>query len=461
MGRRFRCGPSYLLAQRRQSQPTDARCHTHFSGRVAGWLICYSGCLWQGDGWLLLGIEQISSLLSCAAMDESEVVIASVARTPVGSFLGSLSSLSGPQLGAIAIRAAVERARLAAGDVDELIMGQVLSSGAGQAPARQAALGAGLPVSVPCTTVDKVCGSGLYAVMQARRAIALGEAKVVVAGGMESMSQAPYLLPGARQGYRMGHQRAIDSLIYDGLWDPYNNQHMGNLGELCARKLRISRQAQDDYAVRSYERAQAAQRLGKFAEEMVAVEIERRRNTEIVDADEEVGRFERARVESMPPVFQADGTITVVNSSKISDGAAAVVLMSRAEAERRGCPVLATWIAEASFAQDPAWYSTAPAEAIRRVAEKGAITVGEIDLFEINEAFAVVVLAAMEELGLSEERVNVYGGAISLGHPIGCSAARTLVTLISALRASEREWGCVSICLGGGEAVAGLVRREG
>jgi len=393
-------------------------------------------------------------------MNRPEVVIASVARTPIGSFQGSLSSLSAPQLGAIAIRAAVERADLQPTDVEEVIMGQVLTAGAGQAPARQAALEAGLPNSVPCATVNKVCGSGLYSVMQARRAISLGEVKIIVAGGMESMSNAPFLLPGARQGFRLGDQKLVDAMIHDGLWDPYSEQHMGNLGELCARDRQFSRKTQDEYATRSYERALAAKRDSKFASEIVPVQVTQNKKEVSILADEEVLRYAPGKIEKLKPVFDADGTITAANASKLSDGAAAIVMMNREEAERRDCPILATWVADATFAQDPAWFTTAPAQAIRKVVEKAEISLDQLDLFEINEAFAVVVLATLEELKLDKQRVNVHGGAISLGHPIGCSGTRTLVTLCSAMQTLDCELGCVSLCLGGGEAVAAIIRRE-
>jgi len=393
-------------------------------------------------------------------MDNPEAVIASVARTPLGSFQGSLSSLNAPQLGAIAIQAAVERATLKPTDVDEVIIGQVLSAGVGQAPARQAALSAGLPDSVPCATVNKVCGSGLYSVMLARRAIALGEANIVVAGGMESMSNAPYLLPGARQGFRMGEQKIVDAMIYDGLWDPYSAQHMGNLGELCARSRGFSRKSQDEYAMRSYERALAAKRKGKFEREMVPVQVTQKKKVASILADEEILRYAPDKFEKLRPVFDAGGTITAANASKISDGAAAIVMMSREEAERRGCPILASWVADATFAQDPAWFTTAPAKAIQKVAERAEISLGQIDLFEINEAFAGVVLATLEELKIDEKRVNVHGGAISLGLPLGCSGTRLLVTLCSAMESLDGKLGCVSLCLGGGEAVAAIIRRE-
>ncbi|MCG8586445.1 MAG: acetyl-CoA C-acyltransferase, partial [Pirellulales bacterium] len=371
---------------------------------------------------------------------------------PIGSFQGSLSAPTAPQLGSVAIRAAVERAGVEPSIVDEVTMGQVITAGVGQAPARQAAIAAGIPYRVPCATVNKVCGSGLYAVMLARRQIALGEAKVVVVGGMESMSKAPYLLPSARRGFRMGDQKAVDAMIHDGLWDPYGNKHMGMFGDLCARERGIDRQRQDDYAQSSYERAIEAQQQGRFNDEIVSVDA--------VRVDEEPSRFRPEKIPQLRPAFGDDGTITVANASKISDGSAVAVLMSRGEAERRGCKILATIVADATFAHEPAWFTTAPPQAIRKVADRAGVGIDEIDLFEINEAFAVVALAAIDELGLDHAKVNVHGGAISLGHPIGCSGARTLVTLISAMRQRNKRLGCVALCLGGGEAVAMIVRLE-
>ena len=393
-------------------------------------------------------------------MAANDVVIVSIARTPIGSFQGSLSSFTAPKLGAVAIKAAVERAKIEPGDVDEVMMGQVITAGVGQAPARQAALAAGIPSSVPCTTINKVCGSGLNAVMHARRMIALGEAKIVIAGGMESMSGAPYLLPGARRGFRMGNQQAVDAMVHDGLWDPYQSKHMGTFGDLCASERGFSRQQQDAYARASYSRAVEAQQQGHFAEEIVPVTVESRGSTSCVDADEEPTRFRPEKIALLKPAFSTDGSITAANASKISDGAAAVVLMSRAEAERRGCPAFATIVADATFAHEPEWFTTAPPQAIQAVADRAGIAIDQIDLFEINEAFAVVVLAAMKELGLDHEKVNIHGGAISLGHPIGCSGARTLVTLLNAMRQKNKQIGCVSLCLGGGEAVAMIVRSD-
>lgn len=388
-----------------------------------------------------------------------EVVVVTAVRTPIGAFQGALSSLSAPALGAVAIRAALERAAVAPTEVSEVIMGEVLTAGVGQAPARQAALAAGLPTSVPCLTINKVCGSGLKAVMLARQAIALGEAEIVVAGGMESMSNAPYLLPTARGGMRMGNQTAVDSMIHDGLWDPYGDAHMGGFGDLCAREHGFSREDQDGFAKESYERALKAQSEGVFAREIVPVEIAGKKGAVVIDRDEEPGRYLPEKMPSLRAAFGKDGTVTAANASKIDDGAAALVLMSRDEATRRGLPVLATLVADGSFAQEPKWFTTAPAGSITRACERAGLAPTDIDLYEINEAFSVVTLATMKELGLARDRVNVHGGAVSLGHPIGCSGARILVTLVHALEHHGKSTGCASLCIGGGEAVAVVIRR--
>lgn len=387
------------------------------------------------------------------------VCITSAVRTPIGSFQGTLSSVPAVDLGAIAIGEAVEKAGVSPGDVDEVLMGMVLSAGAGQAPARQAAMGAGLPDHVPCTTVNKVCGSGLKTVMLATQAIAVDEAATVVAGGMESMSLAPYLLPGARSGYRMGPSEIQDVMIHDGLWDPFGKSGMGNYGDLCAQEMKLTREAQDAFAIRSYERAIAAHEAQLFADEIVPVEVKSRKATNSISVDEEPSRFLPEKIPTLRPAFSPEGTVTAANASKISDGAAAVVLMSEGEAANRNSPVLAKVLAAASHAQQPQWFTTAPAKAIKRALEKAQLSVDDIDLFEINEAFAVVALAAVEELQLDESKVNVRGGAISLGHPIGCSGTRVLVTLVHALRQSEKRYGCASLCIGGGEAVAVIIEN--
>ncbi len=389
-----------------------------------------------------------------------EVVIVGAARTPVGSFLGALSGLSAPKLGAAAIREALRRAGVAPDLVDEVIMGNVLQAGVGQAPARQAALFAGLPTKVECLTINKVCGSGLKAVMLAEQAIALGDAEIIVAGGMESMSNAPYLLERARTGYRLGHGEIVDSMIKDGLWDVYNNFHMGNAGELCARRLNISREEQDEYAAESYRRALRAQEQGLLAEEIVPVEVPQARGgTALVTEDEEPKRVNFEKMKTLKPAFEPEGTITPANASKINDGAAAVVLMSRERAEAIGVPPLARIVGAVAAARQPEEFTVAPVDAIQKVLRKTGLSLSDIDLFEINEAFAVVALAAIRLLELDPKRVNVNGGAVAFGHPIGASGARLLTTLLYELRRRQARRGLVTLCIGGGEAVAMIVER--
>ncbi len=388
-----------------------------------------------------------------------EAVIVSRARTPIGSFQGSLGTLSAPKLGGIAIKAAIERAQIKAQDVDEVIMGAVLTAGTGQAPARQAAIYADVPTSIPCTTINKVCGSGLKAVMMARQAILLGDAKIVVAGGMESMSSAPYLLPTARAGMRLGNQLAVDSLIHDGLLDPYSSLHMGNFGDKCALHYGFSRQEQDDFAKSSYRRALYAQQQGFFTEEIVPVSVQAHKKSMLVDSDEEPKRYMPEKMAALKAAFSAEGTVTAANSSKINDGAAALVVMEQAEAHRRQILPLAKIIATATFAADPAWFTTAPVGAIKQALKAAQLSIYDIDLFEINEAFAVVAMVAMRELKIPQDRVNVWGGAVALGHPIGCSGARILTTLLSAMIQRNVKTGCATLCIGGGEAVAIVVQR--
>ncbi len=390
-----------------------------------------------------------------------EAVIVSAVRTPIGSFQGTLGTVSGPRLGAAAIRGAVSRAGLSPDQVDEVIMGCVLQGGVGQAPARQAAIFAGLPDSVPCTTVNKVCGSGLKTVMMAYDMVRLGEAEVVVAGGMENMTQAPYLLERARDGYRLGHGQVIDMMINDGLWDVYNDFHMGTAAEMCAREHQISREDQDSFAIESYRRATAAIADGLFKEEIVPVEVPQRRGDPLrVEQDEEPGRGRPEKIPSLRPVFDKAGTITAANASSINDGAAAVVVMSAEKAAALGCTPLARIAGYASHAQAPEWFSTAPAKSIQRLLERQDLTASAIDCFEVNEAFAVVSIATNRELGLDPERVNPCGGAVALGHPIGASGTRILVTLIHSLVRQSGRRGIASLCIGGGEAVAMLVERE-
>jgi acetyl-CoA C-acetyltransferase len=391
----------------------------------------------------------------------NDVVILSACRTPIGSFRGALSSLTAPQLGAVVVGEAVRRAGITNQDVNEVIMGNVLSAGVGQAPARQAALFAGLPPSVECMTINKVCGSGLKAAALAAQAITLGDADTIIAGGMESMSNAPYLLEKAREGYRMGNGELVDAMMKDGLIDVYNNFLMGIAAEICARDCQIPREAQDEFAVMSYSRAQEAQRTGKFAKEIVGVEIKSPKGEPVtVLQDEDVTKTNFEKIPKLKPAFQKDGTVTAANSSKISDGAAALVLMSAEKAAARGLKPLARIIATASFAKDPVWFTTAPADVVQKILAKAKLSLGDIDLFEINEAFAVVALAVNKLAGLDAQKVNVHGGAIALGHPIGASGARILVTLLHAMEQRGLRRGLAALCIGGGEATAMIVERD-
>lgn len=388
-------------------------------------------------------------------------VIVSAKRTPVGSFGGSLSSLSAPRLGAAAIKAAVQAAGLKPEQIEEVIMGNAIPAGEGQAPARQAMLYADLPHSTAAMTINKVCGSGLKAVMLADQAIRCGDVQVLVAGGMESMSNAPYAMPMARTGYRMGNGLVEDLMIKDGLWDPYNNCHMGNIGEKCAVQYGVSRQAQDEYARQSYERAQRAIKEGRFKDEIIAVEIPPKKGPALfVDTDEEPPRGKPEKFMHLKPVFDKQGTITAANASTINDGAAAVVVMSDEKARELNVKPLVKIVAHVQISQDPAWFSTAPAAAIKKVLHKASLKISDIDLWEINEAFAVVSLWNNNELKLPPERVNVNGGAVALGHPIGASGARILVTLIHELiKRPQAKRGMASLCIGGGEAVAMIVEK--
>ena len=380
-----------------------------------------------------------------------EAVILGAARTPIGMLNGALSSYTAPQLGAKAIAAALGRSGVSPDRVDEVVMGNVISAGIGQAPARQAAIGAGLPVSAGATTVNKVCGSGMKAVMLASQSLRLGDARVAVAGGMESMSKAPYILEKARTGYRLGDGKLVDTVIKDGLWDPYKDIHMGICGELCAEKHGISREAQDAFAVESYKRAQRAQTDGTFAEEIASVDG--------IAEDEEPKRVSFDKLPRLKPAFKAGGTITAANASKIDDGAAALVLASASAAQELGAAPLARIAGWATFSQEPEWFTTAPAGAIERLLKKTGWSKDQVDLFEVNEAFSVVSLAVAKLAGLPLEKINVNGGAVALGHPIGASGARILVTLLNAMKRRGARRGVASICLGGGEAVAvGLER---
>ncbi len=389
-----------------------------------------------------------------------EVVIVSAVRTPIGSFQGALSSLPAPRLGAIAIEGALKRAGVKPEQVSEVIMGNVLTAGIGQAPARQAAIFAGVPKNVPALTINKVCGSGMKAMLLGYQAIALGDSEIVVAGGMESMSNAPYLLPNARGGFRMGNQNAVDSMINDGLWDPYSNQHMGNCGELCAREKNITRKDQDDFAIESFRRAQDAQKNGWFKDEIVPVPVQGRKgDTTLVEMDEGPAKGQLDKIPSLKPVFAKDGTITAANASSINDGASAVVLMSADKARELGLKPLAKIVSYGANAGEPEWFTTAPVEAMKRAAKKAGWEMDSIDLFEVNEAFANVSIHAQRELKIDSSKLNVWGGAISLGHPIGSSGSRIVVTLLSALKQKNLKRGLAGICIGGGEATAICVER--
>jgi len=384
-----------------------------------------------------------------------EVIVSSAVRTAIGSFQGGLASLSAPELGAIAIKGAVERAGLDPTAVDRVLMGNVLSAGIGQAPARQAAIKAGLPVGVGAITLNKVCGSGLQAVMFGRREIMIGDADVVIAGGMESMTNAPYLLPNARSGYRMGNGQLIDSMIHDGLWDPYDHVHMGTCGDKVAAKYAFTREDQDAFATESYRRARAASESGKFKQEIVPVEVPQRRGDPVVfDQDEEPGRGDPSRFSGLRPAFGKDGTVTAANASSINDGAAALVLSHPDKADALGLPKLARIVGDASAAVEPEWFTIAPVHALAKLYEKTDTKASDWDLYEINEAFAGVTMAATKEHGIDPATVNVHGGAVSLGHPIGCSGARVLVTLLHALQDRGKKRGIATLCIGGGEAVA-------
>lgn len=384
-------------------------------------------------------------------------VILSAVRTPIGAFMGSLSSFSAPQLGAVAIKEAVSRAGIQPGDISEVIMGNVLTAGVGQAPARQAAIYAGLPDSIPCMTINKVCGSGLKSVMLADQAVRCGDAEIVVAGGQESMSNAPYLLKQARTGYKMGNGEIIDSMVHDGLWDVYNQFHMGIAAEMCAADCNVPREAQDEFTIASYKRAIEAQEQGWFSAEIAPVVIQDKKGSVTVDTDEELGRVKFDKIPTLRPVFKSDGTITAANASSIDDGASAVVVASASKAQALGVQPIAKILGHASFAQKPELFTTAPVGGIQRVLDKVGMSIGDIDLFEINEAFAVVVLAAQDKLGIPHDKVNVHGGAVALGHPIGASGARVLTTLIHALKRREKKYGLATLCIGGGEASAMVI----
>ena len=388
-------------------------------------------------------------------MSHDPVVIVGLARTPMGAFQGELKGFAAPQLGAAAIRAAVERAKIRPEEVQEVIMGCVLPAGQGQAPARQAALGAGLPLATGCTTVNKMCGSGMKAAMFAHDLLLSQSNEIIVAGGMESMTNAPYLLPKARAGLRMGHGQVLDHMFYDGLEDAYDKGRlMGTFAEECASKYGFKRQEQDAFAVASLQRAQKANKVGWFAWELTPMAIKVGKEEKFLESDEQPFKANLDKIPTLKPAFRKDGTVTAANSSSISDGAAALVLMRRSAAEKRGLAPLATVVGHATHAQEPAWFTTAPVGAIKKLLEKTHWNANQVDLYEINEAFAVVTMAAMKEHGLPHEKVNVHGGACALGHPIGASGARIVVTLIGALRKYGLKRGVASLCIGGGEATA-------
>jgi acetyl-CoA C-acetyltransferase len=387
-----------------------------------------------------------------------DVVILAGARTPIGSFLGTLSQFTGPQLGAIAIRAAIERAGVRPDEIDEVIMGQVLMGAAGQAPARQAAIHGGLPVSVPAMTINKVCGSGMKAAMLAAQAIRLGDADYVVAGGMESMTNAPYALDKARTGYRMGNGKLIDTMIHDGLWDPYGDCHMGSCGDATATELGFEREELDAYAAESYNRAKRAQESGLFREEIVSVPIPQRKGDPVLFSDdEEPGKGDPNKLGALRPAFGKDGVTTAGNASSLSDGGCALILTSLQEAETRGVTPLGRLVGATTHAQEPRWFTTAPAFAIQKLLEQRGLTVKDIDLFEVNEAFAVVAMAVAQKVGIPAEKLNPNGGAVALGHPIGMTGARLILTALYELRRRGGRYAVASPCIGGGEATAVLL----
>lgn len=387
-------------------------------------------------------------------MSSDTIVIVAAKRTPIGAFQGALSGATAPALGAAAISAAMTDSAVDAKDVDQVLMGCVLSAGLGQAPARQAALAAGVPTGVPCSTINKMCGSGMESIILGHDRIRAGSANIVVAGGLESMSNAPYLLPKARRGYRMGHQETLDHMFYDGLQDPYEGQMMGHFAQVTADKYGFSREQMDEFAIESVRRAQRAVAEGTFADEIAPVTISSRRGDVTVSDDETPGTVSIDKIPVLRPAFRNDGTVTAATSSSISDGAAAVVLTSESEATRRGLKPLARIVTHSAFAQEPAWFTTAPVHALKAVHEELDWTPHDVDLYEINEAFAVVTMAAMTDVGIDHSKVNVNGGACALGHPIGATGCRITVTLLHALRARGLKRGIATQCIGGGEATA-------
>lgn len=388
-----------------------------------------------------------------------KVVITSAKRTPIGSFGGSLSSLTAGQLGSIAIKGVLEDSKISPELIDEVILGNVLTAGMGQAPARQAALFAGLPEKTECMTINKVCGSGLKAVMLAAQAIQTDSAEIIIAGGQESMSNTPYILDKARNGYRLGNGEVIDSMVKDGLWDVYNNIHMGNCAEACAKEFKFTREELDEFAINSYKKAREAQKSGRFKEEIIDVKVKAGREEVVVNLDEEPGKVKFDKIPSLKPVFDKNGVVTAANASSINDGAAALLIMSEEKAKELGLKPLVEIIAQSSAAKAPMQFTTAPADSINKVLKKANLKLSDIDLFEINEAFAVVSLANNKLLGLDTSKVNVNGGAVALGHPIGASGARVLVTLIHEMKKRNSKYGLASLCIGGGEAAALIVKN--
>ena len=388
-----------------------------------------------------------------------KVVIISAKRTPIGSFGGSLASLTAGQLGSIAIKGVLEDSKISPDLIDEVIMGNVLTAGMGQAPARQAALFAGLPEKTECMTVNKVCGSGLKSVMLAAQAIQTGNAEIIIAGGQESMSNTPYILDKARNGYRLGNGEVIDSLVKDGLWDVYNNMHMGNCAEACAKEFQFKREELDDFAINSYKKALEAQKSGRFKDEIIQVKVKSGKEEILVSTDEEPGKVKFDKIPALKPVFDKNGVVTAANASSINDGAAALLIMSEEKAKELGLKTLVEIVAQSSAAKAPMQFTTAPADSINKVLKKANLKISDIDLFEINEAFAVVSLANNKLLGLDNSKVNVNGGAVALGHPIGASGARVLVTLIHEMKKRNSTYGLASLCIGGGEAAALIVKN--
>jgi acetyl-CoA C-acetyltransferase len=388
------------------------------------------------------------------------VFIVGASRTPIGAFQGALASITAPHLGAATIKASLERARVAPGLVDHVFMGNVLTAGVGQAPARQAAVHAGVPHEVPAVTVGKVCGSGLQAVIHGAQAIALGDAAIVVAGGMESMSNVPYYLPQARTGYRMGHGKIVDGMIHDGLWDPYGDFHMGNAGETCAKEYKLTREMQDEYAKESFRRALAAQKEGHFKAEIVGVSVPQKKGDALlVTEDEGPPNGRPDKFPTLRPAFTKDGSITAANASSINDGASALILASEEAVKQHGLEPLGRIVGYGGAAQAPEWFTTAPAKAIENTTKKLGLTTKDIDLYEVNEAFAVVALAVNQLAGLDPQTVNVRGGAVALGHPIGASGARVLTTLLHTMKDQGKKRGLATLCIGGGEALALVVER--